>query len=56
MNPKAQLWTESVPELQVTEGGVMLCGESAVIYSLLGNHWRSRCRDRILTRNNRAAG
>lgn len=28
MDPKAQLWTESVPELQVIEGGVMLCGES----------------------------
>lgn len=31
MNPKAQLWTESVPELQVIEGGVMLCGESVGI-------------------------
>lgn len=28
MDPKTQLWTESVPELQVIEGGVMLCGES----------------------------
>lgn len=32
MNPEAQLWTESVPELQVIEGGVMLCGVSAGIY------------------------
>lgn len=56
MNPKAQLWTESVPELQVIEGGVMLCEGSAGIYSFLGNHWRPLYRDRELTRNNRAAG
>lgn len=52
MSPKAQLWTQSVPELQVIAGGVMLCGGSGGIYSFLvltGDHSAE-------TRNNRAAG